>query len=228
MIRVEQLAKTFGNHTAVDGVTLAVARQESLAVLGPSGSGKTTLLRLIAGLEKPDRGEVFIRDRIVSSPLKIVAPHKRGIGFVFQEPALWPHLTVAQNIRFGLQHLSHPEARNRLVDVLEQTTLTGFENRFPDEISGGEARRVAIARAVAPRPACLLMDEPLINLDPELKERMMGIIRDVIEDSGATLIYVTHDRPEAVSISGRIIELQKGRIVGEVEGKRHATTVSYE
>ena len=228
MIRVEQLTKTFGNHTAVDGVTRAVARQESLAVLGPSGSGKTTLLRLIAGLEKPDRGEIFIGDRVVSSPLKIVAPHKRGIGFVFQEPSLWPHLTVAQNILFGLQRLSQPEARKRLVEVLEQTNLTGFENRFPDEISGGEARRVAIARAVAPRPACLLMDEPLINLDPELKERMMGIIRDVIENSGATLIYVTHDRPEAVRISGRIIELRKGRIVGEVGGKRHATTVSYE
>lgn len=218
MLRVERLTKTFGNHIALDDVTFALAGQESLAVLGPSGSGKTTLLRLIAGLEKPDRGEVFIGDRVVSSPLKIVAPHKRGLGFVFQEPALWPHMTVAQNILFGLQHFSHPEARKRLAEILEHTELTGFENRFPDEISGGEARRAAIARAVAPRPACLLMDEPLINLDPELKERMISMIQDIIDQHKTTLIYVTHELSEAVRLSGRILELDAGRMIRPYRG----------
>lgn len=213
MIRVEKLTKTFGNRSAVDRVTFAVNRQESLAVLGPSGSGKTTLLRLIAGLERPDRGEIYIGDRVVSSPLENVAPHERGIGFVFQQPALWPHLTVAQNILFGIQNLSRPQARERLTEVLEHTNLTGFEHRFPDEISGGEARRVAIARAVAPHPACLLMDEPLINLDRDLKERMLSMIRGIIERYETTLIYVTHELSEARRLSERVLELHSGRIV---------------
>ena len=213
MIRAEQLNKSFGNHNAVDGVTFAVKRRASLAVLGPSGSGKTTLLRLIAGLERPDSGKIYIGGRIVSSPLKVIAPHERGIGFVFQEPALWPHLTVAQNILFGLQGLSRPQARERLAEVLEHTNLRGFEDRFPDEISGGEARRVAIARAVAPHPACLLMDEPLINLDLDLKERMLSMIRGIIERYETTLIYVTHELSEARRLSQRILELHSGRIV---------------
>ncbi len=219
MIRVERLTKTFKNHTALAGVTFVVSRQESLAVLGPSGSGKTTLLRLIAGLERPDRGNVFIGDRLASSPMKILAPHKRGIGFVFQEPALWPHLNVAQNILFGLQGLPRSQTRRRLDEVLECTNLTGLEKRFPDEISGGEARRVAVARAIAPRPAVLLMDEPLTHLDPDLKDRLMEMIRDVTENSGATLIYVTHDRSEAAFISERTLELKGGRIAAEIEGK---------
>lgn len=219
MIRVEQLTKHYGNCMALKSVTFGVPPRESLALLGPSGSGKTTLLRLIAGLEKPDQGQVFIGERPVSSPRQMVAPHKRGIGFVFQEPALWPHLNVARNILFGLQALTRSEARKRLGQVLEDTNLTGLEDRFPDEISGGEARRVAIARAIAPGPRVLLMDEPLTHLDPDLKHRLIEMIREVTESSRATLIYVTHDRSEAAFISERTLELKGGRIAAETMGE---------
>ena len=142
----------------------------------------------------------------------MLAPHLRGIGLVFQSAALWPHMTVAGNIRFGLAGLPAAEARARLAEVVEQTALCGLEQRRPGELSGGEARRVALARALAPRPRYLLLDEPLTSLDSDLRGELLGLIRAVTRESGAGLIYVTHDREEAATVADRTLVLREGRL----------------
>ncbi len=213
MIRISGLTKRFGPLTALENVSLKYSGIEPLAVLGPSGSGKTTLLRLIAGLERPDAGTIHMNDRLVSNPQNCLAPHKRGIGFVFQQAALWPHLSVAQNILFGLKHLSRQTAHQRLADVLEQTGLVNFNQRYPDQLSGGEARRVALARAIAPQPALLLMDEPLVHLDQTFKDQMIGLIFKIVQRSKTALIYVTHDPVEALRICPRLVELEGGKLI---------------
>lgn len=212
MIRVQGLTKRFNTVTVLDNITFSLSPKESVTVLGPSGSGKTTLLRIIAGLERPERGEIYIGNRLVSDPKRIVPPHERSVGFVFQEPALWPHFTVAQNILFGLKHLPRRTAHRILSEILDAMDLSGLENRFPDEISGGEARRVSIARAVAPGPDCLLMDEPLVNLDAALKERIFQLLLEIAEHRHVHMIYVTHDLSEAHRISGRILHLRNGSL----------------
>jgi iron(III) transport system ATP-binding protein len=165
MITVRQVTKYYGQTKALEEVSLSHNSLDPLIILGPSGGGKTTLLRLIAGLEMPDSGEIYLENCLASDPGWLLPPHRRGIGFVFQSSALWPHMTVADNILFGVNHVPKDEARDRLNGLLESTGLKGLEGRYPDELSGGEARRVAIARCLAPRPKILLMDEPLINLD---------------------------------------------------------------
>jgi len=212
MIQMDKVTKCKGGLNILDQVSLEVFPRDSVAILGPSGSGKTTLLRLIAGLEVPDGGQIFIDGRLVSSPEWTLAPDRRGIGFVFQAPALWPHMTVAQNILFGLQGLPREEARLRLEELLARTSLSGLADRYPHQISGGEARRVSLARALAPRPRCLLLDEPLTNLDPELKEEMLCLIEESLEESGICSIYVTHDADEAERISERILTLKGGSL----------------
>jgi len=212
MIEVKQLSKSFGQVRAVDEVTFDLPAGGSLVIVGPSGSGKTTLLRLIAGLEIPDRGEILINGALASQPGWAMAPHQRGIGFVFQTPCLWPHMTVAQNILFGLQNLPREVARRRLHELLEQTSLSGLEGRYPSQLSGGEARRVAVARTLAPRPRCLLMDEPLTNLDPDLRTKLLAVIKASVEQQGSCLLYVTHDRDEAACISDRNLTLRDGRL----------------
>jgi len=210
MIVVDQLTKSYRDVKAVDGVSFEAPRPGSLAILGPSGSGKTTLLRLIAGLEIPDAGEIHINGELVSQPGWAAAPYKRGLGLVFQTSALWPHMTVAQNILFGLHGRPKEEARGRLSELLEQTSLGGLERRYPHEISGGEARRVALARTLAPRPRCLLLDEPLTNVDPDLKRKLLSLIQEEVRQTEACLIYVTHDSSEAGQISGRVLLLKDG------------------
>jgi ABC-type Fe3+/spermidine/putrescine transport system ATPase subunit len=212
MIEVKQLSKSFGDVRAVDHVTFNVPAGDSLAILGPSGSGKTTLLRLIAGLEIPDEGEIYINGELSSEPGWVEAPHRRGIGFVFQAPSLWPHMTVAQNILFGLNGISRRDGRRRLDELLQQTSLKGLENRYPSQLSGGQARRVALARTLAPRPRCLLMDEPLTNLDPDLKGQLVALIKQTAEQEGVCLLYVTHDADEAKCISERVLVLRDGRL----------------
>ena len=206
MIELRDMTKHFGDTVALEGVSMTLARGESLSVLGPSGSGKTTLLRLIAGLEMPDRGQVLLGDEVVSRPGWVMPPHLRGMGFVFQQPALWPHMTVARNVAFGLGG----PADARLDEVLEQAGLTALRDRLPGELSGGEARRVALARALAPQPNWLLLDEPLTNLDAEAKDEMLDLIGAVARDTGAGLIYVTHDETEATLIATRIVRLRDG------------------
>lgn len=151
MITLEQVSKFFGHIKAADRVSLKLGAAETLAILGPSGSGKSTLLRLIAGLEIPDEGRIYLDHTLASQPGWVLAPHRRGLGFMFQTPALWPHLTVAQNIRFGLYGQPPEAARTRLGEIMAQTRVSALANRYPAQLSGGEARRVALARTLAPR-----------------------------------------------------------------------------
>jgi iron(III) transport system ATP-binding protein len=212
MIEIKGLSKDFGQVKVLDGLNLDAHLKSYTGILGPSGSGKTTLLRLIAGLEKPDRGEIFINGALASSDDYISEPHSRGIGFVFQVPALWPHMTVWQNIAFGLQGRSKTEVRDRINNLLSAASLKGLERRYPHQLSGGEARRVSLARTLAPAPRYILMDEPLINVDFDLKQRLMQMIKKEIDTIGACLVYVSHDHEELKEISGRIFKLGNGKL----------------
>lgn len=213
MIEVADVAKSFGTHKVLDAIRFTVRQGEPVTILGPSGSGKTTLLRIIAGLEMPDEGEILINGRLASRPGRCCPPHSRGIGFVFQSPALWPHLTIAQNIRFGIRNLTRDQTRARVNELLEQTSLTGLGSRYPHQISGGESRRVALARALAGRPRYLLMDEPLTNLDSELKSTMIALIKELLRQPETTLVYVTHDRAEAQQLCGRLLYLKDCKLI---------------
>jgi iron(III) transport system ATP-binding protein len=214
MISLSQISKSFGDRQIIRRLDLEIPDNTSIVILGPSGSGKTTLLRLIAGLELPDHGEIHIDRQLVSRPGWAREPSQRGLGFVFQASALWPHMTVEQNIMFGIQNLPGAEARNRVIELLRQTSLTGLERRYPHQISGGEARRVALARSLAPRPHILLMDEPLTNLNPELKATLMKFIVDYSTENKTSLVYVTHDENEARPIPGRVLRLKDGSLEG--------------
>lgn len=212
MIELENISKTFGSRRAVDRVSLLIPDHARVALLGPSGSGKTTLLRLIAGLEIPDAGTISMDGRLVSSPDCMVPPSGRSIGFVFQSPALWPHMTVADNIRFALENLPHGEQEQRVESLMERMLILPLADRYPDQISGGEARRVALARALAPRPATLLLDEPLTNLDRPLREDLLMLIVESVQESGSSMVYVTHDEYEAEMIAGTTIRFENGTI----------------
>lgn len=208
-LRLQGVSHHLGGRRVLAGVNLDVAAGECLVVLGPSGSGKTTLLRLIAGLEAPDAGEILLGDAVVSGPDTLVAPHERSLGIVFQTPALWPHMTVAQNISFGLH--DREGAAGRVSELLAAMGIGDLASRYPDQISGGEARRVALARALAPRPRLLLLDEPLTNLDGELKERLLGLLHRLVR-SRATVLHVTHDEDEAAAVGDRIVRLAAGSL----------------
>jgi iron(III) transport system ATP-binding protein len=212
MMQLNQVSKAYRETTAVNQICFEAAAGSSTVILGPSGAGKTTLLRLIAGLEMPDAGEIYLDGALASRAGWVMTPYQRGIGFVFQSSSLWPHMTVAQNILFGLHDIPRKEADNRLHDLLEKTSLLGLENRYPHQISGGEARRVALARTLAPRPGRLLLDEPLTNVDPELKCKMLSLIKQSVIDAKACLIYVTHDASEAAQISERVLTMTNGRL----------------
>lgn len=214
MIRLDGLCKSYDRKSPIiRDASFDLPDGSALAILGPSGSGKTTLLRLIAGLELPDDGTIWRDGEVISEPGWALAPHRRGMGFLFQSPALWPHMTVAQNIRFGLAGWARPAARQRLEELLAQTGLEALSDRFPHQISGGEARRAALARALAPRPACLLMDEPLTHLDADLKQEMLALILSSAAAARASLVYVTHDPAEAEVVSVRVGRMEAGRLV---------------
>lgn len=214
MIRVQDLAKKFGEVIAVDNISFEVKEGDSLVIVGPSGSGKTTLLRLLAGLDLPDAGEIFINGTLMSQSGRAVPPHQRGIGFMFQTGALWPHMTVAQNILFGLHKLSGSAAAERLTELLEQTDLQGLEKRYPAELSGGQIRRVSLARTLAPKPKILLLDEPLTNVDPDLKLSLLHLVKESIAKEKSTLLFVTHDHAEGSEIAeGNLMEMINGRLV---------------
>jgi iron(III) transport system ATP-binding protein len=217
------LVKTFGTHRVLDAVDLTVASGESIAILGPSGSGKTTLLRLIAGLDVPEAGEVEIGGRLASRPGRVViAPHARGIGVVFQSSALWPHMTLAQNIAFALHGPRREGAQARVAALLAEVGLEGFAERYPDQISGGEARRVALARALAADPQLVLMDEPLTNLDADRRAQMLELVVRSIQRTSAALIYVTHEAEEAARVAGRVLVMRQGRLEeGETRSAHH-------
>ncbi len=208
-IGIHHVSKTLGVVQVLQGFSLEVAEAARLVVLGESGSGKTTLLRLIAGLETPDEGEILLDGQPASRSDWILPPHQRNIGMVFQSPVLWPHMTVTENICFGASKLSRQERQRRSADLLSALGLDRLSRRYPHELSGGEARRVGLARALAPHPRLLLMDEPLTNLNPELVELSLAVIRAHLEATRPTLVYVTHDAQEAAAISSQVIRLAK-------------------
>jgi iron(III) transport system ATP-binding protein len=212
MIELDTISKTFGTRRAVDRVSLSIPDHAQVVLLGPSGSGKTTLLRLIAGLEVPDSGTITMNGRLVSGRDCMVPPSERSIGFVFQSAALWPHMTVADNIRFALGDIPSPEQHQRTRFLMERTGILTLASRYPDQISGGEARRVALARALAPRPATLLFDEPLTNLDRTLREDLLRLIAESVQEAGSSMVYVTHDDYEAETIAGTVIRFDNGTI----------------
>ena len=212
MISLHGVSKSFGPIQAVEAVSLEARQGEIVVLQGPSGGGKSTLLRLISGLEVPDEGEVWLDGRCVSAPRRCEAPHARGIGMVFQRSALWPHMTVAGNIRFGLGRAAPKETQARLSQLFEALELGPLAGRYPSQLSGGEARRVALARALAPRSRRLLLDEPLTSLDPALRERALQAILRQVEETEATLLYVTHDADEATLVGGRMVRMDHGRL----------------
>lgn len=212
MIKVENLGKRYGKVKALQGVTLDVSSSEILAVVGPSGCGKTTLLRLAAGLETPDEGRVVIGGIEVSTPTHMVAPHKRGLSMIFQDLALWPHMTVSENIKFVLKKdkLSGKALESEAYRFQEDVNLNGYKNRYPHELSGGEKQRLAIARALASKPAYLLMDEPFSSLDPILKEDLQGLIFRLKKRKQMGIVYVTHNMEEALALGDRIAVMNRG------------------
>jgi len=210
VLTVEGVAVTFGEHTALDGVDLAVPDGALVAVLGPSGSGKSTLLRAIAGLEPLTRGRVaWDGDDLAGVP-----PHKRRFGLMFQDYALFPHKDVAGNVAFGLrmQGRRPEEVRARVTEVLALVDLTGFEHRSVTTLSGGEQQRVALARALAPEPRLLMLDEPLGALDRTLRERLTTDLEELLHGIGMTSIYVTHDHAEAREIGDQLVVMRAGKI----------------
>jgi iron(III) transport system ATP-binding protein len=213
MIELRGIRKMFGSVAAVNGVSLGIQDHSRVAVTGPSGSGKTTLLRIIAGLEIPDEGTVIINGRIVNDPGIRVPPAERGIGFVFQTAALWPHMTVEENILFALHGIPPAEAEQRLSGLLDRMSASHLRKRYPHQISGGEARRVSLARALAPQPSLLLFDEPLTNLDDDLRQDLLTLIDENVRASGACMIFVTHNRHEAAMIAETVLDYRKGEII---------------
>ena len=187
MIRVAALSKHYGTTPALANVSLEVPDGETVVIQGPSGCGKTTLLRLIAGFELPDQGEIYLDGELASRPESGMPPYKRKIGMVFQQPALWPHMTVAQNLLFVMDGASRRVRQALLESLLSECSLSALAKRYPDQLSGGESRRTSLARALAVNPRRLLLDEPLTNLDPELKQQMLELILKQTHSKGITL-----------------------------------------
>jgi iron(III) transport system ATP-binding protein len=212
LLEVENLRHAYGEQEVVRELSFSLSRGSIGCLLGPSGCGKTTVLRCIAGFEPVKQGSIRISGRTVSGPQGMVAPEKRRIGMVFQDFALFPHLTVARNIAFGLHAAPAHERASRVQDLAGLVGLAGALEKYPHEISGGQQQRVALARALAPRPELLLLDEPFSNLDVELRERLSVEVRDIIKASGATAILVTHDQQEAFAMADEIGVLHEGRI----------------
>ncbi|WP_052042186.1 ABC transporter ATP-binding protein [Paracoccus sphaerophysae] len=211
-IRIENLSRRFGATRAVDALSATLPEGSFTALLGPSGCGKSTLLRLIAGLERPDAGRLWLGDRLVAGPGRFVEPEARALGIVFQSYALWPHMTVAGNIGFGLNRLARAEREARIREALAMVGLDGMAGRKPHELSGGQRQRVALARSLAARPRILLLDEPLANLDAHLRQTMLAEFRRIHAATGCTMVFVTHDQNEALAVASLVGVMQAGRL----------------
>ena len=211
-LRVHDAGKRFGHTVALDRVSLQLEGSEILALVGPSGCGKTTLLRSIGGLAGLDSGSIHIDGEIVDDSRHVVPPEKRRVGLVFQDHSLFPHLSVIDNVSFGIRDAARRDVRARAIEALDLVRLSGFADRYPHELSGGERQRVALARALAPRPTLMLLDEPFASLDPNLRG---GLRRDIIEALRSTrtpAVFVTHDQSDALAIGDRIAIMRAGRI----------------
>lgn len=213
-IKLDSVSFAFGANTVLNNIDLHIEAGSIVALLGPSGCGKSTLLRLLAGLTVPASGEIRFGDRLVAKAGWGMAPEQRDIGMVFQDYALWPHMTVAQNIAFPLRMRGVPrgERQTRVNAALERVGLTGFAERKPSGLSGGQQQRVALARAIVAEPRVLLFDEPLSNLDSELRESLCIEMSRLLRQLGITAVYVTHDRREAELLADRIVHLSAGSV----------------
>jgi iron(III) transport system ATP-binding protein len=213
LLRVERIAVAYGSDApVVRGLSFSLAATEIACLLGPSGCGKTTVLRAIAGFVPLREGRIVLDGQEASSPASTVPPERRGIGVVFQDYALFPHLTVAENIGFGLRRWPHERRARRIGDMLELAGLQGMSARYPHELSGGQQQRVALGRALAPEPALVLMDEPFSNLDVELRERLSAEVREILKASGTGAVLVTHDQHEAFAMADAVGVMHDGRI----------------
>ena len=219
VLELDGVTKRYGQETVIDDLSLSVRDGEILTLLGPSGCGKTTTLRLISGLERPDDGEIRLNGTPVSAAGTFVPPEQRGIGVVFQEFALFPHLTARENIAFGLNEWSKRDRRERVDELLDLVGLEAQGDSYPDQLSGGQQQRVALARSLAPQPEMILLDEPFSNLDVDLRVKMREEVRRILKEAGVTAVSVTHDQEEAMSISDRVAVVNDGRIeqVGDPE-----------
>ena len=212
MIECRNLTKSYGVLEAVSDFSLHLEEHEFLSILGPSGCGKSTLLRLIAGLEVPSRGQVLLEKREISGEKIILPPERRKFGMIFQDFALFPHLSIEKNIAYGVNG-SRSEKQKRVVELLKLVSLQHLASKMPHQISGGEQQRIAVARALAPRPRLILMDEPFSNLDYQLRLQLRREIRGILKHEGVATILVTHDQVEAITFSERVLLMHKGKLV---------------
>ncbi len=215
LLRATNLTKRFSTQDppVVDRVSFTVQHEEIFAILGPSGCGKTTTLRMIAGFERTDEGSIQLNGKTLECPYTHISPERRGVGFVFQDYALFPHLTVLENVKFGLTGISKSEREYRAQEILELIGMKAYHNRKPHELSGGQQQRVALARALAPKPSMILMDEPFSNLDAVLRQSTRNEVRRILKEAKMSAILVTHDQEEALSVADRIGVMDQGRLV---------------
>ncbi len=215
MLSVRGVSQQLGGKSVLEAINLDVAPGTFLTLLGPSGCGKTTLLRILAGFLRPHSGTVTLSGKILSAADVVVPPERRGMGMVFQNYAVWPHMTVTGNVAYGLKvrRLPNAEIRARANEALRLVGLLGFERRIPSELSGGQQQRVSIARSIATAPNVLLLDEPLSNLDAKLRKDMLFDLKRIQQESGVTFFYVTYDQSEALSVSDQVVVMKEGRIM---------------
>jgi iron(III) transport system ATP-binding protein len=214
ILQVKNITKQFSANSAIalNNISLTLAKGDILGLLGPSGCGKTTLLRAIAGFDRPQTGTIMIGGKLVSNRDIYLPPEQRDIGIVFQDYALFPHLNIAENIAFGLTQLAPADRQQRVTEVLALVRLQGLEKRYPYELSGGQQQRIALARALAPKPQLMLLDEPLSNLDIQVRSHLREEIRDILKAAGTSAIFVTHDREEALFVADLVAVMQSGKI----------------
>jgi iron(III) transport system ATP-binding protein len=213
VIAAKGISKRFGIVAGLQAVSFELAQGGRLAIMGPSGSGKTTLLRLLAGLEAPDEGEIWIGGRVASGGAFVANPSSRGISMVFQRPALWPHMSVERNVAYGLRGASAEEAKERVEEILRRLSLLALRSRYPHELSGGEAQRTALARALAPALPTLLLDEPFSHLDTELADAAKEAVLVELRRWGTTLLMASHDADAGRSLCQEVLTLSEGRAV---------------
>ncbi len=214
-LEIKNLVKRYGSVTAVDHIDLTIGQGKLFSFLGPSGCGKTTTLRMIAGLETPTEGEIVVGGTVLSDSRRVALPEKRNMGMVFQSYAVWPHMTVFDNVAYGLKikKKSKGDIEKKVRETLGLVGLSEYQDRYPTQLSGGQQQRVALARALANEPAILLLDEPLCNLDAKLRENMRFEIRALQQRLGITAVYVTHSQDEALAVSDEIVIMREGRIL---------------
>jgi ABC-type Fe3+/spermidine/putrescine transport system ATPase subunit len=214
IIELKNITHAYGTKKVLEDLSLNIESGRLTCLLGGAGSGKTTILRLIAGLETPEKGKIFIQDKLVTDEQQIlVPPDERTLGFIFQDLALWPHFTVYQNVAFGLEERKDQHIEKKVFEILSFFGLKAFAEKYPHQLSGGQQQLVAISRALVLEPKILLMDEPLSGLDVKLKRKILEHIKDLKKNFDVTLIYVTHDHREAFTIADQIIVLNEGKVV---------------